>query len=87
MSWGKKNRESFRQHLSRKAIAVEVMILSIEPEKQRLSLGIKQCQDNPWSSFSQASHKKGDTVEGTDQIHHRFRLCLLASITTQKLMA
>lgn len=62
MSWGKKNVNP--SQLFKKGDTVEVMILSIEPEKQRLSLGIKQCQDNPWSGFA-ASHKKGDTVEGT----------------------
>jgi small subunit ribosomal protein S1 len=62
MSWGKKNLNP--GSIYKKGEAVEVMILSIEPEKQRLSLGIKQCQDNPWNSFSQ-DYKKGDTVEGT----------------------
>ena len=62
MSWGKKNVNP--SQLFKKGDGVEVMILSIEPEKQRLSLGIKQCQDNPWSSFA-SEFKKGDTVEGT----------------------
>ena len=62
MTWGKKNVNP--SQLYKKGEEVEVMILSIEPEKQRLSLGIKQCQDNPWTKFAQ-DHKKGDTVEGT----------------------
>ncbi len=62
MSWGKKNVNP--SQLFKKGDEVEVMILSIEPEKQRLSLGVKQCQENPWSGFA-AEHKKGDAVEGT----------------------
>lgn len=61
MSWGKKNINPSQTY--KKGDMVEVMILSIEPDKQRLSLGIKQCQDNPWSNFAR-DHKKGDVVEG-----------------------
>ena len=42
---------------------VEVMILEIDEERRRLSLGMKQCQTNPWDDFA-ASHKKGDKVSG-----------------------
>jgi len=42
---------------------VEVMILEIDEERRRLSLGMKQCQSNPWDDFA-ASHKKGDKVSG-----------------------
>jgi small subunit ribosomal protein S1 len=42
---------------------VEVMVLDIDEERRRISLGIKQCQMNPWDEFS-ASHKKGDHVSG-----------------------
>jgi small subunit ribosomal protein S1 len=38
---------------------VEVMILDIDPERRRISLGIKQCQPNPWEEFA-ATHNKGD---------------------------
>ncbi len=62
MSWSKKNVNP--SQIYKKGDKIEVMILSIEPEKQRLSLGIKQTLDNPWSQFAQ-SHKKGDVVEGT----------------------
>jgi small subunit ribosomal protein S1 len=42
---------------------VEVMVLDIDEERRRISLGIKQCQTNPWDEFS-ATHKKGDHVSG-----------------------
>ncbi len=42
---------------------VEVMILEIDEDRRRLSLGMKQCQSNPWDDFA-ASHKKGDKVSG-----------------------
>jgi len=42
---------------------VEVMVLDIDEERRRISLGIKQCQPNPWDEFS-ATHKKGDHVSG-----------------------
>jgi len=43
---------------------VEVMILDIDEERRRISLGIKQCQNNPWEDFA-ATHNKGDRVKGT----------------------
>lgn len=42
---------------------VEVMVLDIDEERRRISLGMKQCKANPWEEFSQ-THKKGDKVEG-----------------------
>jgi len=42
---------------------VEVMVLDIDPERRRISLGMKQCSQNPWEVFS-ATHKKGDKVSG-----------------------
>lgn len=42
---------------------VEVMILDIDPERRRISLGMKQCKANPWDEFS-ATHNKGDKVSG-----------------------
>jgi small subunit ribosomal protein S1 len=42
---------------------VEVMILEIDEDRRRISLGIKQCQPNPWEEFS-ANYKKGDKVSG-----------------------
>ena len=43
---------------------VEVMILDIDQERRRISLGIKQCKPNPWEEFSE-SFNKGDRVSGT----------------------
>jgi small subunit ribosomal protein S1 len=43
---------------------VEVMILDIDEERRRISLGMKHCQINPWDDFA-ASHNKGDRVSGT----------------------
>lgn len=42
---------------------VEVMVLDIDEERRRISLGIKQCHPNPWDEFA-ATHNKGDRVSG-----------------------
>ena len=42
---------------------VEVMILEIDEDRRRISLGMKQCMPNPWDEFSM-NHKKGDKVAG-----------------------
>src|SRR3982075_2248977 len=42
---------------------VEVMILEIDEERRRISLGMKQCMPNPWDDFAM-NHKKGDKVTG-----------------------
>jgi len=42
---------------------VEVIVLEIDPDRRRISLGMKQCKANPWDSFA-ATHKKGDKVSG-----------------------
>ncbi|HEY4696389.1 MAG TPA: 30S ribosomal protein S1 [Gallionella sp.] len=42
---------------------VEVMILEIDEARRRISLGMKQCQSNPWDDFA-INHKKGDKVKG-----------------------
>ena len=41
----------------------EVMVLEIDEERRRISLGMKQCRANPWDEFA-ISHKKGDKVSG-----------------------
>ncbi|MCC6134219.1 MAG: 30S ribosomal protein S1 [Candidatus Contendobacter sp.] len=41
----------------------EVMVLDIDEERRRISLGMKQCQQNPWDEFDQ-THAKGDRVSG-----------------------
>ena len=42
---------------------VEVMVLEIDEDRRRISLGMKQCKPNPWEEFS-INHKKGDRVKG-----------------------
>ena len=42
---------------------VEVMVLDIDEERRRISLGIKQCQQNPWDAFGE-KYKKGDKIAG-----------------------
>jgi small subunit ribosomal protein S1 len=42
---------------------VNVMVLEIDEERRRISLGLKQCIDNPWETFAK-SHEKGDKVSG-----------------------
>ena len=42
----------------------EVMVLDVDEERRRISLGMKQCTSNPWESFA-AMRKKGDKVSGT----------------------
>ncbi len=43
---------------------VEVMVLDIDNERRRISLGMKQCHPNPWEEFA-ATHNKGDKVSGS----------------------
>lgn len=61
MSW-LKNNSSPNKFLSANQ-EVEVMVLDINPQNHRISLGMKQCEKNPWQAFSEA-HKVGDVVEG-----------------------
>ena len=42
---------------------IEVMVLDIHEDRRRISLGMKQCQSNPWQAFAE-EHKKGDRIEG-----------------------
>jgi len=42
---------------------IEVMVLEIDEERRRISLGMKQCMPNPWEEFAM-NHKKGDRVKG-----------------------
>lgn len=42
---------------------VEVMVLDIDEERRRISLGIKQCQENPWDAFGR-QFNKGDKISG-----------------------
>ena len=42
---------------------IEVMVLDVDSDRRRVSLGIKQCNANPWEEFA-AIHKKGDQITG-----------------------
>lgn len=42
---------------------VEVMVLDIDEERRRISLGLKQCKDSPWEAFA-GIHNKGDKISG-----------------------
>jgi len=42
---------------------VEVMVLAIDPDRRRISLGIKQCTPNPWEDFA-SNHEKGEHITG-----------------------
>ena len=61
MDWTNKN--VYPSKIVQLGDEVEVMILEINEERRRISLGMKQCQPNPWEEFA-ASHEKGDKVRG-----------------------
>jgi len=62
MDWTNKNvNPSKTVHIGQE---VEVMVLDIDEERRRISLGIKQCYPNPWDEFG-ATRNKGDLVKGT----------------------
>jgi len=61
MSWTKKNAHPGK--IVSTSQEVEVMVLEVDPIKRRISLGLKQCLDNPWSSFM-ANFPSGTEVEG-----------------------
>ena len=62
MDWTNKNvNPSKAVHVGQE---VEVMVLDIDEERRRISLGIKQCYPNPWDEFA-ATHNKGDHVAGS----------------------
>ena len=61
MSWTKKNIHPGK--IVSTSQQVDVQILEVDAQKRRISLGLKQTQDNPWEVFL-ASHPKGSTVEG-----------------------
>ncbi len=43
---------------------VEIMVLEIDEDRRRISLGMKQCKNNPWEDFS-LNHQKGDKIAGS----------------------
>ncbi len=61
MSWTKKNVHPSK--LVSTSQEVDVVVLDVDGSKRRISLGMKQCQENPWKAFAD-SHKIGDVIEG-----------------------
>ena len=61
MSWTKKNTHPGK--IVATSQQVEVQVLEVDANKRRISLGLKQTQDNPWEAFL-ASHPKGSIIEG-----------------------
>ncbi|HEX4986494.1 MAG TPA: 30S ribosomal protein S1 [Burkholderiales bacterium] len=62
LSWSVPGEEAVRNY--KKGDEVEAMVISIDVERERISLGIKQLEGDPFSNFV-ASHDKGSLVEGT----------------------
>jgi small subunit ribosomal protein S1 len=61
MDWTNKNiHPSKVVHLGQE---VNVVVLDIDADRRRISLGVKQCNDNPWNSFA-SNHEKGDHITG-----------------------
>ena len=61
MDWTNKNIHPSK--LVQMGDEVEVMVLDIDEERRRISLGMKQCKNNPWEEFAE-THNKGDHVTG-----------------------
>ena len=61
MSWTKKNVHPGR--IVSTSQQLEIQVLEVNPQKRRISLGLKQCQENPWTAFA-TTHEKGSVVEG-----------------------
>jgi small subunit ribosomal protein S1 len=61
MSWTKKNVHPGK--IVSTSQEVDVIVLEVDNDKRRISLGLKQCIDNPWGSFAD-KHPVGSTVEG-----------------------
>ena len=61
MSWTKKNVHPGK--IVSTSQEVDVVVLEVDEDKRRISLGLKQAQDNPWDAFASA-HPVGSTVEG-----------------------
>ena len=61
MSWVKKNIHPGK--IVSTSQMVDVQVLEVDPQKRRISLGLKQTQDNPWDAFISA-HPKGSVIEG-----------------------
>ncbi|TDI65901.1 MAG: 30S ribosomal protein S1 [Alphaproteobacteria bacterium] len=61
MSWVKKNVHPGK--IVSTSQEIEVMVLEVDPNKRRISLGLKQCMENPWNAFAE-SNSVGSQVEG-----------------------
>ncbi len=61
MSWVKKNIHPGK--IVSTSQEVEVMVLDVDPQRRRVSLGLKQCKENPWTEF-EAGHPTGTELEG-----------------------
>ncbi len=61
MSWTKKNVHPSK--LVQTGQEVDVQVLDVDANKHRISLGMKQCIDNPWNNFA-ANYHEGDIIEG-----------------------
>ncbi|MBS0212884.1 MAG: 30S ribosomal protein S1 [Proteobacteria bacterium] len=61
MDWTNKNVNPSK--MAQVGDEVQVMVLDVDEERRRISLGMKQCQPNPWEAFA-AMHNKGDKVSG-----------------------
>ena len=61
LSWVKKNQNPNK--VVKLGDEVEVQVLEIDSEKRRISLGMKQLENNPWFEFAN-NHKEGDVIEG-----------------------
>ena len=61
MSWTKKNIHPSK--IVSTSQEIDVMVLDVDEEKRRVSLGMKQCTENPWAQFA-TDHKVGQEIEG-----------------------
>jgi small subunit ribosomal protein S1 len=73
MSWTKKNAHPGK--IVSTSQEVEVMVLEVDNDKRRISLGLKQCIDNPWAVFAD-KHPVGSDVEGEVKNSTEFGLFL-----------
>src|SRR5690349_17171199 len=73
MSWTKKNVHPGK--IVSTSQEVEVMVLDVDPQKRRISLGLKQTLANPWESFAE-EHPVGGTIEGEVKNKTEFGLFL-----------
>ena len=62
ISWNVPGEEAVRSY--KKGDEVEAVVLAVDPERERISLGIKQMEQDPFSNFV-AAHSKGSVVHGT----------------------